>query len=369
MVVKNPFLSEKDTDKKFIARNENAYRGLSSLFPAANLRTLTQLTELCNKKQLPTRQRIYKTEESRRTKSFRPVTHAAIVLRKELGDNLTYKTYQNYLDLACDLRLIKRMPNEFILHSYGKPLVILSLIKNWSNQEMVNDLSWKCYFIDRLLFEDGDYVRVVLDLIHEGTSGHTSRELGVIMHEKVFLRLKEKLREKTLPYTIRNFAERKIAQYEQEKRKSKRSLRRTELEYTVRRDWLVELGLVEMNKEEFSLTENGNYLYNLIKHEEFDTAFFTSKLFNILSEVYKFRKKSVNVISLLEKMYDKITGRKNIIVETLVLINTAILASIPYYIGERDDILRKLKDAYQQGDTRLVLQSGYRTKDYYVKSR
>jgi len=369
MVVRNPFLCEKDHDIQFITRNEGAYRGLGSLFPAASLAQIAGIAIVCKEKRLYSSRYVYRDEYKDRRRLRSEVTQATKTLNQELGSHITHSTYQNYLNLECDLRIMRQMTGEYILHSYGIPLVATARLKNWTfSSEISKDTSLICYFIDRLLFEDGDYMKAILKLVNEGTSGKTSRQLGIEMHDMVFEQLKDRLNSQRLPYTIRNFIGKKIDEYEKTRRKSDRSLRRTELEYTVRRDWLRELQLLEMSNEEVSFTEQGNKLFKNVVHQRMDNSFFTDKLFSVLAQVYGMR----NVVSsrltkILENAYKELTNGRSNIVETLVLVNTALFSQIPFFIGERAQVLDHLKKELSHSRTALILQSGYRTKDYYVK--
>ena len=370
MVAKNPFLCEKDHDIQFVVRNEGAYRGLSSLFPAASLSQIINIASICEKRKLYSSPYVYKVGYRGQQRLRSEVTQATKTLSKELGDSITYQTYQNYLNLACDFRIMRRLPGAYSLHSYGLPLVAVAKWKEWAFSSCLSEnLSLVCYFIDRLLFEDGDYIVAVMELINDGVSGKASSILGCNMHDAVFSRLQERAKALEFDHSVRNFLLKKIDEYNKIKKISDRSFRRTELEYTVRRGWLQELGIVSNAfGGEIKFTERGKRLFEKLRKQRLDNSFFTDRIFSILSEVYDMRKLDLpSLISILEDSYKKLTNGHRTILETLVLVNAVLFSTVPFFVGERSVILSYLKRASLESRTRLVLQSGYRTKDYYVK--
>ena len=75
-------------------------------------------------------------------------------------------------------------------------------------------------------------------------------------------------------------------------------------------------------------------------------------------------------LHILETTFNRLKSEANLkIIETLVLIDTAILLSMPRFIGDRNTLLKELQKSIIDSSTKLILQSGYRTKNYYVKAR
>jgi len=389
MVVKNPFLCERDSEIQFLVRNAGAYRGLSYLFPAASLENITKIAKIGSTTRLLLGQYRIKSENKKETGGIL-VTQATKVLYREFDEKFTYKTCQNYLNLLTDFRILIKMANEYVIHPYSKPLVFLLGDKIKPEiSPIFSSIAWRCYFIDRLLFEDGDYFRAILKLYSseyreedEEVENAKSREYGVILHKLVFQVLKDRLKRDKFSYNIKRSVEKKIKEFDDfrdvlqkiRERKAEKELksflRRTELEYTVRRDWLRELGLIESKNGEELLTITGQKLFDEIRDRPLNQNFFNEHIFHILSNVYEMKDRtSIDKIPILEETFDKFTvGRLNIL-ETLVLINTVILSAMPNFIGDRQSILEELKDACQKSLTKLVVENGYRTQDYYIKKR
>ena len=152
----------------------------------------------------------------------------------------------------------------------------------------------------------------------------------------------------------------------------KRIPRRTELEYTVRRDWLRELELIELHDGGSCLTPAGQKLKECVDgRPNMKIDFFTGEIGQLLAGLvddahYKTATEAINV---LEDLFLKLSRRPLRILQTLILVNTAIFSSVPTFYGERQAILEALRGAIQRGETRLTLQSAQRVRYYYVKAR
>jgi hypothetical protein len=389
MVAKNPFLFERDHEARFLARNEGAYRGLANLFPAASLEKLTRFAHINSQKRLTMGRHVVQVQKTGRRAMRVFVSQAAKTLAEEVpGAAKSYAGYQRYLDLSCDMRLQHAMVGEYTLHSYGIPLSLLYGLRGWATKPLKDDIAWRAYFLDRLLFEDGDYIKGVLELASEGLDGKTSNRLGADMHEAVFSRLRSRQKDPRFPYVVRNLIKTKIEEYERPQSNDRRRRstskhtnhhpnedqepdevgRRTELEFTVRRDWLVELGVMEPEGDKYRLTGAGRRLAQALRTSELTPEFFTNGIFGVIKDALDLGEKSRIPIPSLEKWFSLSSGGKQI-VETLVMTNSAIFGELPTYVGERDDVLSQLLESVASGQTNLVVQSGYRTKDYYVKLR
>lgn len=367
MVVRNPFLSEKDSEKNFLIRNERVYNVLTGLFPAASLQIISDISKICKSKHLLVGPFRVDRGDTKRAKT-KIVDQAARILKENLEYELSYRACQRYLELMTSFRILRKMPTKYVFHSYGLPLsFLISAIKKPYPQHV----AWKCYFIDRLLFEDGDFTVNMLRVYYESPSEIkklTTFEISKMVHDLIFERLRKRKRE--IPIMFREEIERKIRDYEKT-HKNKKKVRRTEVDYSVRRDWLKELGLIEMKDKEVALTSDGSVLYEKIADMSLDSEFFNSKIFSILKEVFQMEDHSKEEkMTTLETTFNKIKSEAKLkIVETLALINTAILLNIPRFIGDREMLLKELQKAILNSSTKLILQSGYRTKNYYVKAR
>lgn len=394
MVEGNLFLSDRDLTGQSSGyrslRDIGEFRGLSSLFPSASLTLLTRITAFASTKRLPAGSYLLPQsyEPGRRAKGKgggTTVTIAARVLSENFTEEgKTIKTWQRHLDLACDMRLLKPMPQQYVVHSYGRPLAFLA---RESPEDVVRSDNWRAYFIDRLLYEDADWLQAALSLLSEVKEPIGSRELGQRMHEQVM----DRIRQKTLPGgTTPRWAKRRLEDIlrKMDEHHSPRHTvprragtrrddaddipRRTELEFTVRRDWLVELGLVEMEDGMFRLTHTGQELkHNIGDRADLRLDFFTTQMAQLLASLVPDAqwKQPSEAIPILERLFVELTREPIRIIETLVLMNTAFFVNIPVFYGERQDILDALRQATKAGQTPLVLQSGQRTRDFYVKSR
>lgn len=370
MVVRSPFLSEKDIEKTYLMRNERIYNVLASLFPNATLEKITEVANVLNSKCLFTGPFTFTEKVIKDKQKFiksKVVTHAARILKENLIHD-KFNTCQNYLNLAIDMRILRKMPTEYVFHSYGFPLSFLlkKIKKPYSKY-----ISWKCYFIDRLLFEDGDFIVKILELLNnkrEEINSLSPFEISKLIHDEIFQKLeKEKIK---LPFHYRKEIERKIDDYKRSHKDPKKTIRRTELDFTVRREWLKELGIIEVKKNGLELSSIGEKLYKKISELPLNLDFFTEHIFSILAEVFELKeKKNTSIISILEKTFKTILSRNFSIVETLVLIDTAIYLNIPNFIGDRQSIFECLQEGVDKSLTKLVLQNGYMTKNYYVKLR
>ena len=382
MVVKSPFLSEKDHETRFLVRNEGAYRGLGSLFPAASLLTLTRLAEINSRRRLMLARRVAQVTKkgNRVVRTF--VTQATAVLKEELGPDTSHGTYQRYLDLSSDMRIQRAMATEYYVHSYGTPLTLLHRWRNWSELDPRQDIAWRVYFTDRLLFEDGDYIRAVLKMATNGFGASTSKELGETMHELVFRELEERMRRVPMPYATRNYIIEKTREYERARNKVKMlrengkekeadlALRRTELEFTVRRDWMTELGFLGGPNGSFVPTDEGRRLAECVERERLDVDFFTKRIFTAMADVFGLAiDPNRELLGIIEKAYNDLTRPGSGIAETMGVLNSALLDALPIMVAERDSALQKLVAAIEVSSTSLVLMSGYRTRDYFLKRR
>jgi len=373
----SPFLSEKDYEIKFLARNEGAYRGLSSLFPGITLKTLFITTKIANEKKFFLGG-IRVATNKRRYYGGTTITHAAKTLHEELkkmGYSTTHKTCQNILNLCTDFRLLFKLSKEYKIHSYSYPML-------WFSDK--DHLKFKCYFIDKLLFEDGDYFYAILKMhsekgIEKLDDEYTGRSnyYGKVLHE-IVLDLLEKKINSHFSHEVKFFLKTKIRDIKKQLDKIERNCinnkravpRRMELEYTVRRDWLYELGLLSNIKGEIKLSTEGEKLFKNIENEVFDTNFFTKKSLSVLNKVYNFTdRRSADKTKLFEMYYDRLTKMKGNILETLVLINSIIFLELPNFYGDRDSLLSQLLELSKSAKISLVVENGYRTRDYYVKRR
>ena len=367
MVVRNLFLSEKDSEKNFLMRNERVYNVLTGLFPAVSLQIITDISEICKSKHLLVGPFRVVRGETKRAKP-KIVDQAARILKENMEYELSYRAYQRYLELMTSFRILRKMPTEYVFHSYGLPLsFLISAIKRPYPQHV----SWRCYFIDRLLFEDADFIVNMLKVYYESPSEIkklTIFGISKMIHDMIFEQLGKRKRE--IPIMFREEIERKMRDHEKT-HKNKEKVRRTEVDYSVRRDWLKELGLIEMKDKEVALTPTGSVLYEKIADMSLNLDFFDSKIFSVLKEVFQMEDLSKEEkIPILETTFNKIKSEAKLkIVETLVLINTAILLNIPRFIGDREMLLKELQKSVMNSSTKLILQSGYRTKNYYVKAR
>lgn len=367
MVVKNPFLSEKDLDIHFQVRDASIYRGIQNLFPNASLKTITKIAKICNEKNLLLGSTRLMPNQMKQNKIERGkvVTKATYTLQNELDSTITLSSYQNFLNISCELRILKKMVNKYGIHPYGYPLLLFD--KQSDDINFDNNISWKCYFIDKLLFEDGDYFRTVLSMHEDGIDGESSKNLGIKMHDSVIDELKKRIKNQRISHVMSEYLREKIKKYEKQKTK-KEAWRRAELDYTVRREWIHELGLLNDNNK-VNLSESGKKLIEKIRDVDLTLDFFTGKIFSILSNVFDLDRIQVSLIEQLENTYPMVTKSNVRIIDTLILINSTILLNLPRFSGERIDYLQELKNKHLTGETHLVVESGYRTPDYYVKSR
>ena len=89
-----------------------------------------------------------------------------------------------------------------------------------------------------------------------------------------------------------------------------------------------------------------------------------------MNKVYNFTdRRSADKTKLFEMYYDRLTKMKGNILETLVLINSIIFLELPNFYGDRDSLLSQLLELSKSAKISLVVENGYRTRDYYVKRR
>lgn len=401
MVEKNPFLSDNYQDstrssKYWMLRDAGHFRGLSNLFPAANLGLITKIAVLASKRRLPAGS--YRIPQEKGSKGGSKIASIAVrVLSEDFPEeDKSLKTWQNYLDLATDMRILKQMPQQYVVHSYGQPLVHMA---GTSPDGLIGTDNWRAYFIDRLLYEDGIWLQAILSILLQREKVENSKRLGLRMHEMIIDNIQQMIMDKTTPRRIRVELEKIrndiiIAHLKAQLSKQAASRircipgfietpfhfdinndhipRRTELEFVVRRDWLQELGLIKKDNNEFSLMKAGEQLSKAISNNiQLNMDFFTTGMARILALLISNShwKQPDDVINILEKLFLQLTREPLRIIETFVLINTAFFTNIPTFYGERQDILNALRKAVKNKQTSLVIQSAQRSRDFYVKSR
>lgn len=386
MVGKSPFLFDVQRDltespKDFSLRDAGEFRGLAPLFPNASLKWLSRLVALVASNKLPAGQ--YRLPASKGTKGGgKSVSIATRILSETFPDaNKQISTWQLFLDLACDMRLLRRMPQQYVVHSYGRPLAYLF---DELGDGAIESSNWRTFFLDRLLYEDGVWIQTVLSLLAETNSlDQSAYSLGKDMRKQVFDRIGEKLYSGKTPRWAANLLQDRIGKTpirpaarrltEQRRRKTDDvAKRRIELEFVTRRDWLIELGLAHVEDSMVRLTTSGQQLADYIG-APFDLGldFFTGKIARVLTSIVPDVqwKQPVDALEILESTFMRLTKEPIRIVETAVLINTVIFASLPVVYGERQDVLNILDQASRAGQTALVLQSGQRIRNFYVKQR
>lgn len=386
MVEKSPFLFDVQRDltespKDFSLRDASELRGLAPLFPNASLKWLSRLVAFAATNKLPAGQ--YRFPVSKGMKGGGKSVSIATRILSEAFPNADKKidTWQLFLNLACDMRLLRRMPQQYVVHSYGRPLAYI--FDAWGDGA-IESVNWRAFFLDRLLYEDGVWFKTVLSLLLETENlGKSAYSLGKDMRIQVFDRIGEKLRSGKTPRWAVSLLQDRIGKIpvrpaarrltEQRRKKTDDvAKRRTELEFVARRDWLIELGLAQVDDGMVRLTTSGQQLADYIGNS-FDLRldFFTGQITRVLASIIPNvqRKQPVDVLETLESTFMKLTKEPMRIIETAVLINTVIFASLPVVYGERQDILNALHQASKAGYTTLVLQSGQRIKDFYVKQR
>lgn len=391
MVEKSPFLVDAQqsligSPNNFSLRDAGEFRGLAPLFPKASLKLLSKLVAFVTSNKLPAGQ--YRLPASKRTRSKgtrgggKVVSLATRILSEMFPDEKKeINTWQLFLDLACDMRLLRRMPQQYVVHSYGRPLAFL--FGEWGDGA-IESSNWRAFFIDRLLYEDGVWVNVVLSLLAKtNSSDRSAYSLGKDMRNQVFDRIGERLSSEGTPRWAANLLQDKIGKtpvrpaarrlIEQRRKKvDDVAKRRIELEFVARRDWLIELGLARVDDGVVCLTTSGQQLADHIG-DPFDLGigYFTDNIVRVLTLIVPDvqRKQPVDVLETLESTFMRLTKEPVRIVETAVLINTVIFASLPVVYGERQDILDALQQASRAGQTALVLQSGQRINNFYVKQR
>ena len=404
MEEKNPFLVEPPvggTSKYMLLRDTGAFRGLVSLFPAANLHLLTKIVSMAATSRLPTGvYRIPPSKESyRRDQRRESITSRAVLAlsRSYPEEEKPLRTWQNHLDLACDMRILMRTPQQYVVHPYGQPLAFLA---RGAPECIAGNQNWQAFFIDRLLYEDGSWIQAVLSVIATNYGLRSSKIVGLRMHEKNIDKIQEILESASVTRwaamqlreiqrdIIRAHSSTEWSSPHKASRHSKLPMqiktpfefdieekqipRRTELEYTVRRDWLIELGLIQMQGDVFRLTPAGEKLKEYIDSvSNMKIDFFTRQIGHVLAALIQCAqfKKPAEAISVLEDLFVRLTQSPLRITQTLILINTAIFSSLPIFYGERQDILEALCDAIKNNKTKLTLQSAQRVRYYYVKAR
>ena len=213
MVGKSPFLVDAYADlteapKDFALRDAGEFRGLAPLFPNASLKWLSRLVGFIASNKLPTGQ--YRLPASKGTKGGgKSVSIATRILYDKFPEaNKGLNTWQLFLDLACDMRLLRRMPQQYVAHSYGRPLAYLLDERGDSAIESIN---WRAFFLDRLLYEDGVWISTVLSLLSETNNlGRPPYGLGKDMRNKVFDRIREKLSSGKTPRWATNLLQDRI---------------------------------------------------------------------------------------------------------------------------------------------------------------
>lgn len=402
MVEKNPFLVEipiGSTSRYLQLRDNGYFRGLFYLFPGASLRLLTKVVWIAATTRLPVgKYRIPQLKPRGTPGENTLVSRAVLVLSEKLSEEKkSLRTWQNYLNLACDLRLLIRMPQYYRIHPYGQPLAHIT--KNMLDQ-IVGSENWQLYFLDRLLYEDASWILAILSILSINKDTNSSKTNGLLIHERIIDQI-----QKTLTGTqVSRWAINQLNEIQkliidnhlkiQSSKSRRRSYhsrrytaietpfkfnleeenipRRTELEFTVRRDWLIELGLAQMDAEVVCLTPKGERLKQYFHDEpNLSIEFFTKQMsivFKMLNQDI-YIKKPAESITVLEDLFNELNPGPLRIIQTLILINTAIFSNWPTYYGERNDILEALIEASKTGQTNLTLQSAQRVRYYYVKDR
>lgn len=362
------FISEKDSGDNFLARTVGLLRSLGHLFPKASLSTLSLIACTISEIRPPTGRYRVRKSSTKKIRGGTPMDIATRLIIKRIP-GISNSTCQNHIDLLCDMRIVSKGVGEYGLHSYGKPLV-LALSEKTGSTTYTGSLAWRCYFLDRLLYEDGDSLIAVLSMHDKGIGDLKSIDLGLGMRRFVLERVKRRLSQKNIPESLRHYLATKLVRYDKAKTKL-HTFRRTELEYTVRREWLVEMGLLHNKESDYVPTTEGRVLLRRIKNVELDQQFFNNSIFSMFSDVFDLKVlPSLDIEDLLEDVFTFISRKmKTDILETMVLINTAILRQIPRFVGDRARILDELRESDVRGSTALTLESGYRTPCYFVKNR
>ena len=124
--------------------------------------------------------------------------------------------------------------------------------------------------------------------------------------------------------------------------------------------------------DDVCLTAKGERLRNYFQDEpNLNIEFFTKQMsivFKMLNHDIYIRKPAES-ISVLEDLFNELSHGPLGIIQTLILINTAIFSNWPTFYGERNDVLEALIEATKSGQTKLTLQSAQRVRYYYVKER
>lgn len=375
MVVKSPFISEKPEDNiaKFKVRDENILRTITDYnTETGDINKILKLVSLTAVNKFPST--IIIRREPRldgRGMRDKPASKAAWMLEDEHFNFGRSRVNQTFLDASCDLRLIKKMAALYVLHSNGYGYHFLE------SNGLLNQINLKFFVMDRLLKEDGTVLRNMLELLAENQSKikeSSVGERGRLLYEKILdycenSKILRMTNAGTRDYMMGRIDELKRA-IDTSKRKEKgQFVRRMEVMYEVRRDWLRWLGLVEYSEDR--LTDLGFSFYSELMKFNLDQDFFDCKIISMLGKLFNLPiNNDFFDLKSLEILFDKITTlRKLDILETFVLIDIYILSKIPNVVSDRDNILKLLVKASYANETRLIVQNGYRTNYYYVKSR
>jgi len=239
LILVDTFIAESDTAVHHLARNAGVLRSLRNIFPNAELETVSRIASIVWNKRPPTGTYTTTKIADRQARGGTRLSIAARILGKEMNHAYSDKTLQNYLNLLCNMRIAISV-NEYILHSYGKPLV-LKLLEPGSQSYSANTTVSRFYYLDRLLYEDGDNVRVILSLCERGLSKMPSKNIGLLMRKTALETAIKRLRQLSVPKPIADYVRHRADDVLSDRGKP-RTFRRPELEYTVRREWLRALG-------------------------------------------------------------------------------------------------------------------------------
>jgi hypothetical protein len=380
MVEKNLFLADIHSGELYASssdyalRDEGEFRGLSPLFPGASLELLTSLALFVSSNRLPAGS--YRAPSTKGSGGGSIIPIASRVLHEAMANSSkSERTWQLYLDLACDLRIIKRLPQQYVIHPYGRPLIYLAKDAG----DFINSCKWQAYFLDRLLYEDGEWLLSILSLLSVPENKTlSSLELGRKLRKTVLDTLTAKLLTGNTPRWAARILEEKLARRAPQRPAQIRASRsgdpdtelaerRIELEFTTRRDWLITLGLVRSANGGCCVTEAGQVIRDLVTYQSgLKLNFFTNEIIGLLSKIIPHPRREMPAQSLgvLETLFIQMTHDPMRIIETSTLVSTALFASIPVLYGERIEIYEALKQASQNGFTNLRFQSGQRTKDF-----
>ncbi len=365
MVVKSPFLSEKDRGLSFVARNEGLYRSLSSLFPGVSLQMLSKVASLVASRALRAGKRYVAEPSSTKPGRSHPVSHAALTLSRELGEGVPIKTWQNYLEIARDMRLVRKLSAIFTVHTYGYPLVDLAKLPG--SEETIRYLE-RAFYMDRILFEDLQPILSVLEITKECGGELSLFQCGLRMREGILDRLVDAENRTQDPH-LRDYIRGKKREASETLRKASEkefAKRRTELEFHVRREWLLYLKLVENQDGEWSVSDGSRHVLKL-RDRFVGQEFFETRVYGVIHEAIGQIKPTEDLTMSFEELFHLIAQGRRRIVETYEFATLFAMLALLRQPLERSDVLRILRQRIDTGETGLILQSGYRTQDYYLK--